>query len=735
MVIWIIAMYAPHQTWSQVPQSEIDSLIQHFEGTNSDSMRLSLSDPLLSILIKNKDSIRAEYFINEATQSAKRLDDERGVLNIRLHRAALYHEMQAYEASGKVLDPIVNHAEIDRWLKLKVESMQLLARLTLQQNQEKGLAIFDEALELSVKEGDISLQWSVLLDIGNVYFQEYRCGKSQEYFEQSYELAKKGDIRMKIESLISLGRNLRCLRDLDASLQAQQEALVNARAMNNKYYIAFSLMQIGVVHHELGHHAQALKAYEECLRVGEGYLNERDIIGTLTNLGNRFGAENNFEKAIQKYKEAIARSKGGRLDLNVALPYANATVYFFLLSEVDSAILYADRAVEIYTHHNQLGYVIWVLTEVGVGLSEKGQYSRALDYYYKALGLAEETKDWYHKGHILLNLANLEESQGRLVKSQGYVESAIESFQIAQNEANEALARNQLADLLVSQKVYDRAFFEASQALKILETLGDSCSFAMSELSIGKSYAARQAQDSALLHFQAAKKSAKACNNRVMMSAALLEIGKIFESRTQMSIAVTTYEEALDLAQSPADLRATREAAYKLYPLYKKQGKFKESLKTFEIYHAAHDSLFNEGNTRALAQKEMSHAYEKERQEQVLLQQQEKAIQKQRLLRQTYLTYGFIAAFILMLALVLAVYRNFRNKQKANLLLSEQNHEIEAQRAQLQSQKEELQELDQFKSRFFTNISHELRTPLTLIAGPLEELLNRNLTKDVHHVL
>lgn len=45
--------------------------------------------------------------------------------------------------------------------------------------------------------------------------------------------------------------------------------------------------------------------------------------------------------------------------------------------------------------------------------------------------------------------------------------------------------------------------------------------------------------------------------------------------------------------------------------------------------------------------------------------------------------------------------------------------------AQVQKQADQLQELDQVKSRFFINLTHEFRTPLTLILGPAKRILSR----------
>ena len=89
-----------------------------------------------------------------------------------------------------------------------------------------------------------------------------------------------------------------------------------------------------------------------------------------------------------------------------------------------------------------------------------------------------------------------------------------------------------------------------------------------------------------------------------------------------------------------------------------------------------------------------------------------------------YKTKTELTAFKLF-TLVLASLRAYDSVTELERMRLGLEDEVKERTAELEQKNLQIMEMDQMKTRFFSNVSHEFRTPLTLIIGPLEDILSK----------
>jgi len=90
-----------------------------------------------------------------------------------------------------------------------------------------------------------------------------------------------------------------------------------------------------------------------------------------------------------------------------------------------------------------------------------------------------------------------------------------------------------------------------------------------------------------------------------------------------------------------------------------------------------------------------------------------------------YIAYGFLALMMVLGYVRLRTWQIRKERDKLESKVIRRTEQIEAQKELLESQNQKIREMDQMKTRFFTNLSHEFRTPLTMIREPVHDLMEK----------
>jgi len=435
----------------------------------------------------------------------------------------------------------------------------------------------------------------------------------------------------------------------------------------------------------------------------------------------------------------------------------------------DSGIYYAKKSLEIAEKINNYGFQIDAYVSLGIIYRERGEFTTCLDYLHKALSIIEQKKvnrKYYKRVYSSLNLAYTEQGNYTVGIEYGY--KSLHEMEIDNDTMAIALANNNIANTFFQLKQYEKAMKHYKTALNLANILNHQYGQSLLSGNIGSVYYEMKKYDSAKVYFENALSLSKAIEDIQGEAIAYGNLGSYYQITKNNVKAIELFEKAekifsemkmkpnqadmffnlatsyldlknyaksiewakksLELAKSINSLPHQQQAHEALKNAYEKTNNTNLAYYHYKEYINARDSIYNEENKKEQFKAELVYEYGKKRyadslnQELITKMQQEELMhEKEKTETQKKFTYSALFAFIVMLLLALYIYKGYKEKQKANQIISEQKNKVEYQKDVIETKNKEILDSIEYAKR----IQQSLMPTEKYIDKKLKEL-NKN---------
>jgi serine phosphatase RsbU (regulator of sigma subunit) len=349
---------------------------------------------------------------------------------------------------------------------------------------------------------------------------------------------------------------------------------------------------------------------------------------------------------------------------------------------IDSAEKYGQMGYELAKKEHLNLHTADFLNNFGNIYIAKGEYAKALSQYIEAEKVYDKENEINGKLKAIMNI-------GYVYELQELFEKALTQYQGAEEVAYKINNKDYLAQIFthigssyysLKEKVKALDFF--SKSLELSKEINNVPRIMEGLNNVAIIYQEMGKYSEALQNFNTDLEYARKMSIKTDIIAILHNIGLVYKDKKDYTNAVSYIDSSIYIAREIRDFNNLREAYSTLSEIYKEQNNYVKALEFFQLSSAAKDSLLSQ--TREKQFIEMSTKYETEKKE------SENKLLKAEGEKQKTILIAITGGFILMLTLAFFVYRGYRQKKKANIMLAAQNSEIKNQKQIIEEKQTEI---------------------------------------------
>ena len=272
--------------------------------------------------------------------------------------------------------------------------------------------------------------------------------ESRWFFYSAGEYNKAGELVQNLTEPLHRWGFINLIRGLNEETVESATGVVKAAALHH----------LGIIHQDQGRYEEAVKMYQESLKIKEEQGNKSGIALTGWGLGMIYAERGKYDKAIENY----------------------------------------EKSLEIFEDLDEKKNIAGILHQLGVIHHTQGRYEEAEKLYQESLKIKEELGDKSGIASTLRQLGMIHQDQGRYEDAHKMYQDSLKIEEELGDKKGIASTLHQLGIIHYDQSRYEEAMKMYQESLKINEELGDKSGIASTLGQMGRIFHAQENYKEAL---------------------------------------------------------------------------------------------------------------------------------------------------------------------------------------------------------------------------------------------
>lgn len=397
-----------------------------------------------------------------------------------------------------------------------------------------------------------------------------------------------------------------------------------------------------------------------------------DVLNTISRQYLNIG---DYEIAMKYAAQALELAEKLKYTMGLGNAYSNKGVIYGYLGENELALENHQKAIQ---YRNACGDIQGVgnsYNNIGLVYLNLSNYEKSLENYLKALKIREEIGDKSGTANSYNNIGVIYQKQNNYDKAIENYEKALKTREEIGDKFGIGMSYNNIGLIYIDKREYREALKNLLKGLSIREEIGDKKGMADSYMNVGSLYYQQDKYEKALEYLFKSAGINERIGNKKGIGLSYTDIGTCYLMLNDLEVALIYLNKGIKILQEIGNKDGVKDAFSALAAIYERKGDFKKAYEYQIMYSDLKDTLFDEQVSEQMT--EMNAKYESEKKNKELVKKDaEIASQQAESERQAIVRNAFIAGFLLVLVLAFFIYRGYRQKQKANLLLDKKNEQI-----------------------------------------------------------